>query len=99
MLWPGNVIAVSPSIVQTANGLATLSLAYAEWFAPWVELRLTASASVAGTESRTDAVFVVTGLASDFTVQTNPPAGVVSPFGLLPTAAALAKPGACTRIR
>ncbi len=96
VLWPGNVIAVSPANVQTANGLATISLTYAESYVPWVRLRLTASATVAGTESRTNAEFVVPGLASDFTVQAVPPAGLVSPFGLLPNAIALATPGACT---
>lgn len=84
VLWPGNVIGVSPGSVQTVNGRATISLTYAESYAPWVELRLTASATVAGTESRTDSVFVVAGSSEDFGNIANPPAGVVSPFGLLP---------------
>lgn len=93
VLWPGNVIAVTPGSVQTANGRATLSLIYAESYAPWVRMRLTVSATVAGTESRTDAEFIVTGSAPDFSDATNPPAGVISPFGLLP------KPGAvCTQV-
>ncbi len=99
VLWPGNVIAVTPSTVQTSNGLATISLVYAESFAPWVQLKLTASATVAGTESKTDTEFVVTGLASDFTIQANPPAGLISPFGLAPTPAALAAPGACVFVQ
>ncbi|HRD95011.1 MAG TPA: Ig-like domain-containing protein [Rubrivivax sp.] len=89
VLWPGNVIAVSPGSVQTVNGRATISLTYAESYAPWVELRLTASATVTGTESRTDAVFVVSGSSEDFSNQTNPPAGVASPFGLTPKAGAI----------
>lgn len=89
VLWPGNVIAVSPGSVQTVNGRATISLTYAESYAPWVQLRLTASTSVTGTESRTDAVFVVAGSAEDFSNQTNPPAGVVSPFGLTPKTGAI----------
>ncbi len=89
VLWPGNVIAVSPGSVQTVNGRATISLTYAESYAPWVELRLTASATVTGTESRTDAVFVVSGSSEDFSSQTNPPAGVASPFGLTPKAGAI----------
>ncbi len=99
VLWPGNVIAVSPATVQTANGQATISLTYAESFVPWVQVKLTASATVVGTESKTSAEFVVPGDAKDFTVQANPPAGVTSPFGLLPTPAALAKPGACVKIQ
>ena len=97
VLWPGNVIAVSPGTVQTANGLATIALTYAESYAPWVNLRLTVSATVAGTESKTNAEFIVVGLASDFTKAGGPPAGFASPFGDLPTAAALAVAGACSR--
>ena len=85
-LWPGNVIAVTPGTVQTVDGRATISLIYAESYAPWVKLKLTASATVSGTESRTDVEFVVTGLGSDFSSATVPPAGQVSPFGLLPLA-------------
>ena len=36
VLWPGNVIGVSPGSVQTVNGRATVSLTYAESYAPWV---------------------------------------------------------------
>ena len=89
VLWPGNVIAVSPGSVQTVNGRATISLTYAESYAPWVELRLTATATVTGTESRTDAVFIVSGSSEDFSNQTNPPAGVASPFGLTPKTGAV----------
>jgi hypothetical protein len=93
VLWPGNVIAVSPGSVQTANGRATVSLTYAESYVPWVQIRLTASTNVTGTESRTDAVFIVDGLTDDFSSATIPPAGNVSPFGLLPA------PGAvCTQV-
>ena len=95
VLWPGNVIAVSPGNSQTSNGLTTIALTYAESYVPWVRLRLTVSATVAGTESRTNAEFVVPGDAGDFTDQAKPPAGLVSPYGLLPNAAALATPGAC----
>ena len=98
VLEPGNVVAVTPSTVQTANGQATISLVYAESYVPWIVLQLTASATVAGTESKTSATFTITGLASDFNQQTNPPAGVNSPFGAVPTAAALAK-GVCTKLQ
>lgn len=96
VLWPGNVIAVSPGSVQTANGRATISLSYAESFAPWVRLRLTASATVAGTESSTSVEFVVSGSAEDFNSPADP-AGKFSPFGLRPTSAALLAPGACSQ--
>jgi len=99
VLWPGNVIAVSPGSVQTVNGRATISLTYAESYAPWVELRLTASATVTGTESRTDAVFVVSGSSEDFSNQTNPPAGVASPFGLTPKAGATKAGAICSQVQ
>ena len=92
VLWPGNVIAVTPGTVQTVNGRATISLIYAESYAPWVDLLLTASATVSGTESKTEAQFIVNGSAGDFTVENVPPAGVVSPFGLLPLPALPAVP-------
>ena len=94
VLWPGNVIGVSPGNVQTADGRATISLTYAESYAPWVQLQLTASATVSGTESKTSTEFVVAGSGPDFSVETVPPAGLFSPFGLTP------KPGAvCTLVQ
>lgn len=93
VLWPGNVISVTPGSVQTINGRATISLIYAESYAPWVQLKLTASATVSGTESKTDVEFIVAGAAEDFGSATNPPAGVVSPFGRLPKPGTAA--GAC----
>ncbi len=96
VLWPGNVIAVSPGNVQTANGRATISLTYAESYAPWVRLRLTASATVSGTESSTSVEFIVSGASTDFNSQSNPPAGVVSPFGSVPKAGTAV--GACTQL-
>jgi|CXWL01.1.fsa_nt_gi hypothetical protein len=93
VLWPGNVIAVTPGNVQTVDGRATISLVYAESYAPWVELELTASATVSGTESKTNVTFIVSGASEDFTKEEIPPAGVVSPFGLVPKP--LTVTGAC----
>jgi hypothetical protein len=81
VLWPGNVIGVSPGNVQTVDGRATISLTYAESYAPWVELQLTASATVSGTESTTAVTFTVEGSSPDFTTKNVPPAGTTSPFG------------------
>jgi hypothetical protein len=94
VLTPGNVVSVTPGTVQTdATGRATVSLIYGENFAPWVEVRLTASAVVAGTESRRDAEFVLNGSAEDFSKEDNPPAGVVSPFGMFDPAQTSVRPG------
>jgi hypothetical protein len=43
---------------------------------------LVVQAIVSGTESSTEANFVVSGLSTDFSTATNPPAGVISPFGV-----------------
>ncbi len=81
-LEPGNVISVSPgTLVTSSSGRATLSLIYAESYVPWVDVRLEVTAIVAGTESSTSSSFTVIGLADDFTDETVPPAGRISPFG------------------
>ena len=81
-LWPGNVISVTPGTIKTdADGRATISLIYAESYVPWVEVKLTVSAIVSGTESKGETVFFVVGEAGDFVDPAVPPAGVTSPFG------------------
>jgi hypothetical protein len=92
VLEPGNVISVTTSATGTsastgtvrtdATGRATIALIYAESYAPWVRVKLRAEAVVTGTESSKETAFTVVGVSTDFTVQANPPAGVVSPFGV-----------------
>lgn len=87
-LEPGNVISLDTSsgVVTTgSDGRATLTLLFAESYVPWVEVRLQVQAVVSGTASMTEAMFVVPGLAEDFTNQSIPPAGVISPFGYRPS--------------
>lgn len=96
VLWPGNVIAVQPGSVQTSGGVATISLIYAESYAPWVQVKLVVTATVAGTESSTTQEFVVVGAAEDFTDKTVPPAGRNSPFGAQPN---VRVPGACVQFQ
>ncbi len=91
-LQPGNIVLVTTT--QTPNaaasgiartdstGRATISLLYAESYVPWIKVRLSAQATVSGTESSTSQEFYVSGLASDFTSASNPPAGTTSPFGV-----------------
>lgn len=93
-LEPGNVISVTTSsstatgstgvLTTDATGRGTISLIYAESYAPWVQIALRAEAIVSGTESFKEAVFYVSGSSEDFNSATNPPAGVVSPFGAGP---------------
>ena len=72
----------SGKIRTDSTGRATISLIYAESYAPWVKINLRAETLVSGTEYSNEAKFVVNGAAADFNDQGVPPAGVVSPFGL-----------------
>lgn len=81
-LTPGNVAALTSSTVTTdSNGAATITMRYAELYAPWIGVRLTATAIVAGTESTSFKDFPLDRLAGDFSVKTVAPAGAISPFG------------------
>lgn len=81
-LTPGNVVALTASTVTTdANGMATITMRYAELFASWIGVRLTATAIVSGTESTSFKDFPLDVLAGDYSVKTVSPAGVFSPFG------------------
>jgi hypothetical protein len=84
-LEPGNVVIVSPGRVKTdATGRATVSLFYAESYALWVEVKLKARAVVSGTESSKEAVFFLPAAAEVLANSTSTPAGVTSPFGVVP---------------
>ncbi len=83
MLTPGNVVALQSSTVKTdSNGQATITFRYAESFASWVSVRLTATAVVSGTESVSYRDFPLDVLADDYNVETKAPAGRLSPFGI-----------------
>ena len=59
-----------------------LSCATASNSSPWIDLRLAARATVGGTESRAAISFTLDRLATDFSTETVPPAGDVSPYGV-----------------
>jgi hypothetical protein len=82
-LTPGNVVRLNASTVTTdSNGAATITMRYAELYAPWIGVRLTATAIVSGTESTSFKDFPLDKLAGDFSVKTVAPAGALSPFGV-----------------
>jgi 3D (Asp-Asp-Asp) domain-containing protein len=82
-LTPGNIAVSAPGSVTTdTSGRATFDLQYGEQYAPWAKVRLSARAAVGGTESKQSILFDLSGLASDFNVETVAPAGAVSPFGI-----------------
>lgn len=82
-LTPGNVVAVPSSVTTGSDGTFEFSVIYAETYANWVRVRLTASTTVAGTESSDTVTFWLPALASDMSdTDSAPPGGnVVSPFG------------------
>jgi hypothetical protein len=82
VLTPGNPATPFPGSVTTnAEGRAVFELRYGEQFAPWVNLKLSARASVGGTESTRSIQYLMVGSATDFN-GSNPPAGVRSPYGV-----------------
>lgn len=91
MLEPGNVATVPSAgeIELDQNARALFNITYPQNFSQWVRVRLRATASVQGTESIEDAVFVLPVLAEDVTDPDVSPPGATSPFG---TAASCADP-------
>lgn len=99
ILDPGSVAAVSPGTVTTAatqitigsttttvNGSAALVVSYPEDHAQWVQVQLTATATVSGTESTTSSTFWLPILATYVTTTTSSPPGEISPYGYVPEA-------------
>jgi hypothetical protein len=81
-LDPGNVATVSPgSIVTDSTGTGNITITYPEDHAEWVQVLLTASASVSGTQSSTSARFWLPILAAYVNNTTSSPPGVISPYG------------------
>jgi hypothetical protein len=81
-LTPGNVVTVPSNVTTGADGTFEFSVIYAETYANWVRVRLTASTTVQGTESRDSVVFWLPALDDDMSLDGPPPGGNVdSPFG------------------
>jgi len=82
-LTPGNIVVAAPGVVTTDSaGRARFDLQYGEQFAWWSTVRITARASVAGTESKQSIRHFLWALTADVTNETSPPANSRSPFGL-----------------
>jgi len=82
-LLPGDVALTSPGVVTTAaDGTGTFTVVYPEDHALWVQVTLTAKATVAGTESSTSTTFVLPILAAYLSTTTSTPPGFVSPYGV-----------------
>jgi len=78
--------ATDVSSVTTANGgSASFNVIYPEDHALWVGVRLTATATVSGTQSSTFTDFWLPILAADIATATVTPPGQFSPYGLAST--------------
>lgn len=82
-LEPGNVVTLSAtSLTTNASGFAFFNVRYAQQYANWVRVELSARASVAGSEATEIARFILPILASDLSSAAVSPPGNPSPFGV-----------------
>ncbi len=87
-LEPGNVVTVSANSLTTdASGFAFFNVVYAQEYAQWVRVELSARATVAGSEATEITRFVLPILASELTNKDVSPPGNPSPFGTTGNAA------------
>lgn len=78
----GNIAAVTPSNATTdADGFALVSVYYPQEYAYYLDVTLSASATVQGTEYVRTSSFMLPGSSTDFNSTTNAAPGPVSPFG------------------
>lgn len=82
-LTPGNIASV-PAVVTTGpNGMVEFTIAYPRQYGNWVQVRLTAATTVAGTEASDRAIFWLPVAANDLTNENIMPPGSPSPFGMV----------------
>lgn len=78
----GNIASVSPASVTTdASGFASVTVAYPEEYAYWLEVTLQAQAQVQGTAYYAQSKFMLPGATDDYK-SSSVPAGTTSPFGV-----------------
>jgi hypothetical protein len=82
IIFPGQVVSTDVGSGVTANGgTAAVNLIYPKDHADWVAVRLTATATVQGSQSSTSVDFWLPGAAADYNQQNVSPPGPVSPYG------------------
>ncbi len=82
-LTPGNVVSVPTTVTTGADGTFEFSVIYPRQFGNWTRVRLSASTSVAGTESSDSVIFWLPVAAADLTNPNVAPPGMPSPFGMV----------------
>jgi hypothetical protein len=80
-LDPTGVAGVNTT-ARTVGGFATAEVVYAKEYAHWVTVELEARAGTAGNDPPSSVIFMLPGLTSDYTVETQDPPGKFSPFGV-----------------
>lgn len=81
-LDPGDVASVSPSLLATdSTGSGNLIVSYPESYGMWVQVVLTATATVSGTQTSTAATFQLPMLSTYVNNIQNAIPGEISPFG------------------
>lgn len=75
------------TLTTNSSGFGFIDVVYPQEYAFYIQVTLTATASVAGTEFAEPTTFVVTGAATDFNNESVAPPGIVSPFGISNTCA------------
>ncbi len=78
---PGNVASAPLTVTTGSDGSIEFNITYAQQYAQWVKVRLTASRIVAGTESTASTDFYLPIDATALADQKVAPPGAVSPFG------------------
>jgi len=82
ILEPGDVAVATPGLLTTsADGTSNFQVIYPEDHANWVQVTLTARATVQGTEGSTTSTFVLPALGDYLADPKHSPPGVVSPYG------------------
>ena len=83
-LDPGNVVTTSVPAVTTDNsGFGKFDVVYAQQYGTWINVDLSASARVSGTEARQRAIFQL-GISAKDATSPSPPGGSAGAFGVLP---------------
>ncbi|WP_455218481.1 Ig-like domain-containing protein, partial [Kaarinaea lacus] len=83
-LEPRNVASVVGTITTDANGFGLFDIVYAKEYALWVNVALTATVGVAGTESSQTVMFRLPASVDDLKDENSPPS-YRSPFGAMTT--------------
>ncbi len=82
-LTPGNVVSVPTTVTTGASGTFEFSVIYPRQYGNWTRVRLSATTSVAGTESIDSVTFWLPVAAADLTNANVAPPGMPSPFGMI----------------